>query len=459
MFGVRQRKKPVISFMERLDAFPKIRQSVRMEYSASHVFLAFLVIVIWLIYCEFLYFSEIYYAYTFTVDTSFKDQLTLYVDLTVATKCEYLATSMDGVKQKSLASSEEVSMVPVRFKLSPDAQLYWNMLRNVRELHVPERLHHLSERNSLGFEIWRHLHEFAVDRQNNASSTETAIVDACRIHGYFLMNKLRGKLRIKFKETVRLEAVSNFIIFARRQNEGFNFSHRIEKFGFGPRIAGIINPLDGFQKESFDRRDMFYYYIQVVPTKITDLNGMETFTSQYSVTHKRRIIDHDQGSHGSCGIFIYFDFAPMMVLIRKSKTSLFVFALRICAIVGGIFACTGNCMEEYNGDVINNFRQAVKSCLTLLSVPVKSRHIEADEIKTTAEVATHRLIEAARRSERHFVRLYALFSAYCPEEVLKEEINEMKQEIERKKNMLLKHEEKMIAWEQILSEAETPLTS
>ncbi|KRX47631.1 Mediator of RNA polymerase II transcription subunit 28, partial [Trichinella murrelli] len=116
-------------------------------------------------------------------------------------------------------------------------------------------------------------------------------------------------------------------------------------------------------------------------------------------------------------------------------------------------------MEEYNGDVINNFRQAVKSCLTLLSVPVKTRHIEADEIKTTAEVATHRLIEAARRSERHFVRLYALFSAYCPEEVLKEEINDMKQEIERKKNMLLKHEEKMIAWEQILSEAETPLTS
>ncbi|KRZ13046.1 Endoplasmic reticulum-Golgi intermediate compartment protein 2 [Trichinella zimbabwensis] len=342
MFGVRQRKKPVISFMEQLDAFPKIRQSVRMEYSASHgaMFLAFLVIVIWLIYCEFLYFSEIYYAYTFTVDTSFKDQLTLYVDLTVATKCEYLATNMDGVKQKSLASSEEISMVPVRFKLSPEAQLYWNMLRNVRELHVPERLHHLSERNSLGFEIWRHLHDFAVDRQNNASSTATGIVDACRIHGYFLMNKLRGKLRITFKETIRLEAVSNFIIFARRQNEGFNFSHRIEKFGFGPRIAGIINPLDGFQKESFDKRDMFYYYIQVVPTKITDLNGMETFTSQYSVTHKRRIIDHDQGSHGSCGIFIYFDFAPMMVLIRKSKTSLFVFALRICAIVGGIFACT-----------------------------------------------------------------------------------------------------------------------
>ncbi|KRX47627.1 Endoplasmic reticulum-Golgi intermediate compartment protein 2 [Trichinella murrelli] len=187
MFNVRQRKKPVISFMERLDAFPKIRQSVRMEYSASH---------------------------------GASNQLTLYVDLTVATKCEYLATSMDGVKQKSLASSEEISMVPVRFKLSPDAQLYWNMLRNVRELHVPERLHHLSERNSLGFEIWRHLHEFAVDRQNNASSTETAIVDACRIHGYFLMNKLRGKLRIKFKETVRLEAVSNFFIFARRQNEG-----------------------------------------------------------------------------------------------------------------------------------------------------------------------------------------------------------------------------------------------
>ncbi|KRY92132.1 Mediator of RNA polymerase II transcription subunit 28 [Trichinella pseudospiralis] len=116
-------------------------------------------------------------------------------------------------------------------------------------------------------------------------------------------------------------------------------------------------------------------------------------------------------------------------------------------------------MEEYNGDVINNFRQAVKSCLTLLSVPVKTRHIEADEIKTTAEVATHRLIEAARRSERHFNRLYALFSAYCPEEVLKEEMNDMKQEIERKKNMILRHEEKMLAWEQILSEAVAPMAS
>ncbi|KRY92161.1 Endoplasmic reticulum-Golgi intermediate compartment protein 2 [Trichinella pseudospiralis] len=344
MFGVRQRKKPVISFMEQLDAFPKIRQSVRMEYSASHGA------------------SNVssVSGYCYLVDLL---QLTLYVDLTVATRCEYLATSMDGVKQKSLASSEEISMVPVRFKLSSEAQLYWNMLRNVRELHVPERLHHLSERNSMGFEIWRHLHDFAVDRQNNDSSTATGIVDACRIHGYFLMNKLRGKLRITFKETIRLEAVSNFIIFARRQNEGFNFSHRIEKFGFGPRIAGIINPLDGFQKESFDKRDMFYYYIQVVPTKITGLNGMETFTSQYSVTHKRRIIDHDQGSHGSCGIFIYFDFAPMMVLIRKSKTSLFVFALRICAIVGGIFACT-----DFIIALMDLFHSSTKRCTNSIGI-------------------------------------------------------------------------------------------
>uniref|UniRef100_A0A5S6QQI4 Mediator of RNA polymerase II transcription subunit 28 n=1 Tax=Trichuris muris TaxID=70415 RepID=A0A5S6QQI4_TRIMR len=87
-------------------------------------------------------------------------------------------------------------------------------------------------------------------------------------------------------------------------------------------------------------------------------------------------------------------------------------------------------------------------------MPAEVSSVNAEEVKTSAEVAAHNFIEASRKLENYFTRKYQLFCAYCPEAALKEEINEMTLEIERKKTMLAKHEEKIIAWQRLLKGAD-----
>ena len=59
------------------------------------------------------------------------------------------------------------------------------------------------------------------------------------------------------------------------------------------------------------------------------------------VIFKDRELNHDAGSHGTPGIFFKYDFSPIKVYVAHKYTPLWKFLIRLCGIVGGIFACTG----------------------------------------------------------------------------------------------------------------------
>lgn len=44
---------------------------------------------------------------------------------------------------------------------------------------------------------------------------------------------------------------------------GYNFSHRIQKLAFGPRVVGMMNPLDGTEEVSDDRKYTFWIFVLV----------------------------------------------------------------------------------------------------------------------------------------------------------------------------------------------------
>lgn len=87
--------------------------------------------------------------------------------------------------------------------------------------------------------------------------------------------------------------------------------------------------------------DLYQYYIQIVPTKVHTLHGDNIETCQYSMTQRSRAIDHSGGSHGTPGIFIKYDLSAIMVDVSETRNSYVELMVRLCAIIGGVFATSG----------------------------------------------------------------------------------------------------------------------
>jgi len=59
------------------------------------------------------------------------------------------------------------------------------------------------------------------------------------------------------------------------------------------------------------------------------------------VVDKNRSISHSKGSHGVPGIFMKYDLSSLRVHIRESHQPFWQFIVRLCGIIGGIFATSG----------------------------------------------------------------------------------------------------------------------
>ncbi|XP_077956557.1 endoplasmic reticulum-Golgi intermediate compartment protein 2 isoform X2 [Gasterosteus aculeatus] len=120
----------------------------------------------------------------------------------------------------------------------------------------------------------------------------------------------------------------------------YNFSHRIDHLSFGEEIPGVISPLDGTEKITFNNNQMFQYFITVVPTRL-NTRKISADTHQFSVTERERLINHAAGSHGVSGVFVKYDTSSLMVTVSEQHMPLGQFLVRLCGIVGGVFSTTG----------------------------------------------------------------------------------------------------------------------
>ena len=54
-----------------------------------------------------------------------------------------------------------------------------------------------------------------------------------------------------------------------------------------------------------------------------------------------RGINHSKGSHGVPGIFVKYDLSPLKVTVLEQHKPYWQFLVRLCGIIGGIFATSG----------------------------------------------------------------------------------------------------------------------
>lgn len=161
--------------------------------------------------------------------------------------------------------------------------------------------------------------------------------EGCNIHGFVDVNKVAGNFH--FAPGKGLPQFNFLQDLFNIQAENYNISHKINKVSFGRDFPGVINPLDGVEWTHKGEPGIYQYFIKVVPTIYTDITGRKIHSNQFSVTeHFRESTGYPKPPQG---VYFFYEFSPIKVMLTEENTSLLHFLTNLCAIIGGIFAVAG----------------------------------------------------------------------------------------------------------------------
>ncbi|KAI0235203.1 Endoplasmic reticulum-Golgi intermediate compartment protein 2 [Lamellibrachia satsuma] len=333
-------RKHALKKVKELDAFPKVEESYQEKTATgggiSVVVLIFIAILVW---SEVGYYSTTDLIYKYEVDSDHSSKLKINADITVAMKCSDVGADVLDMTGQSANTFGELQHDDAYFELSPDQRQYFTSLQYLND-YLRNQYHAVHKF------LWKS--GFSGQSGNMPASEDNPDrpKDACRIHGTLTVNKVAGNLHVTVGKSFFWPSGKRVHLTHMVHSRGlveqsdYNFSHRIIHFSYGSPTSGVVNPLDGEEKVTTSNYHMFQYFIQVVPTEVdTTLKHVSTY--QYSVTESNRTIDHSQGSHGVPGIFFKYDLSFLKVKVREEHKPYWQFLVRLCGIIGGIFATSG----------------------------------------------------------------------------------------------------------------------
>ncbi|XP_073010887.1 uncharacterized protein [Typha latifolia] len=163
--------------------------------------------------------------------------------------------------------------------------------------------------------------------------------EGCNVYGFLEVNKVAGNFHFAPGKSFQQSNmhVHDLLPF---QKDSFNISHKINRLTFGEYFPGVLNPLDGAQWMQQTPYGMYQYFIKVVPTVYTDINGRTIQSNQFSVTEHYRS-DENARIQYIPGVFFFYDLSPIKVMFAEGHVSFLHFLTNVCAIVGGIFTVSG----------------------------------------------------------------------------------------------------------------------
>lgn len=322
-----------LKHVENLDVFPKIDEEYKQATaSGGTVTIICFIIIIILVYTEIRYYSSSQLKFEYTVDHDIDSKLKINVDLTVNMPCNTIGADILDVTNQNTELFGELAEEPVHFELTTPQRAQWETMQKIN-LYIREEYHAIQEL------IWRDGYTNILRGIPTGGGVHVGEPNACRLHGSLIVNKVSGNFHITAGKHIPNPA-GHFHISAFLKDTDYNFSHRIERFSFGDPTSGVFDPLEGDEKIAPTNFHLFQYYIKVVPTEIIH-HGRRKSTFQYSVTEQARPINHWSGSHGVPGIYFKYDMSFVKVKVTVESHSLWRFLVRLCGIVGGVFATSG----------------------------------------------------------------------------------------------------------------------
>ncbi|XP_044181063.1 endoplasmic reticulum-Golgi intermediate compartment protein 3-like isoform X1 [Acropora millepora] len=193
-------------------------------------------------------------------------------------------------------------------------------------------------------------------REGWKDKLETQRNEGCLVTGHLEVNKVAGNFHFapgkSFQQhhvhvaILRLNSGGNIIKLNMHDlqpfgSTQFNLTHHIRHLSFGNEYPGITHPLDGTAVAAEETGIMYQYFVKIVPTVYRKLNGEVVNTNQFSVTKHKRVVRQVTGEHGLPGVFVLYEFSPMVVQYTENRRSFMHFLTGLCAIVGGIFTVAG----------------------------------------------------------------------------------------------------------------------
>ncbi|CAJ0935614.1 unnamed protein product, partial [Mesorhabditis belari] len=158
--------------------------------------------------------------------------------------------------------------------------------------------------------------------------------EGCRVYGKVQVAKVAGNFHLAPGDPHRTMRAHVHDLHSMDPTK-FDCSHTIHHLSFGTHYPGKSYPLDQKHFESAKGGIMYQYYVKVVPTSYVHLNGNTEASHQFSVTtHPKQL---GQGVAGLPGVFVQYEFSPLMVRYEERRQSLSEWLVSLCAIVGGVF--------------------------------------------------------------------------------------------------------------------------
>lgn len=326
------RRRRGIKIVKELDAFTKVQEDHKDASSRGGLFSVVAIsIIIVLVVFELSNYRDTYFKYSYSVDTNMNEHLRLKFDVTVKMPCQYLGADVIDAAGESKMLVQEIYKDDVIYELT-SKQKEWFALKTVALKRIKER-RTLSDVTTLE-------RIESMPPRDDPPDQPMPQPDGCRVHGHFLINKVAGNFHITAGQAVpHIQGHAHINAFV--PSNMLNFSHRIDSFTFGETMENIVDPLDGTMIGTTDANHIFQYFLQIVPTQIQNRHGGVITNYQYSVTERTRHINHTAGSHGLPGIFFKYDLYPLKISITEEFNYLLLFLVRLCGIVGGVYATLG----------------------------------------------------------------------------------------------------------------------
>ncbi|XP_065649743.1 endoplasmic reticulum-Golgi intermediate compartment protein 2 [Hydra vulgaris] len=333
--GIRQRKTISKGFKD-LDAFPKIPESYQ-ETSASGGTVSILVFLFisMLVISEFIYYSGSILTYKYEVDKEADNKFRINIDITVAMECDDIGADVLDLSGGNVDTGANLHLTPAHFSMSSNQKQWWDAFRSARK--SDEGYRSINKVTQIDMIFGDVMPTYMPDEL--ASEFEGKEFDGCRIYGNIEVNKVAGNFHITAGKSIP-HPRGHAHLSALVSELNYNFSHRIDMLSFGEPHPGIINPLDGDLMITTTPYHMYQYYIAIVPTTIQTLKNTIK-TNQYSVTQRSRQLNLNSGSQGVPGIFFKYDFNAISVSVNEERRSFNEFLIRLCGIIGGVFATSG----------------------------------------------------------------------------------------------------------------------
>jgi len=165
----------------------------------------------------------------------------------------------------------------------------------------------------------------------------------CRVAGTARVRRVAGNLHVSAPRS--LGNVDGRLVFSISPDvlRVFNASHTVNSLAFGPHFPGQVSPLEGLTSPPQERPAAFQYHIKVVPTVFEPVGGGAPVDSQqYSASDFVQVVEaSDHGHFLHPGVWLKYDFSPIMVRLVETRRSFLQFLTSACAILGGVFALSG----------------------------------------------------------------------------------------------------------------------